>query len=278
VVHGTGADERLNRIVTLGGSTTDPIVERSWPEQLAAQMREAGYRVLVYNGGVAGYSSSQELLKLLRDGLTQKPHVVVSLNGINDMAFLHAVPGHPMVHPYQVRMLEAAAGQHPFPILPNFSALAKRVMDVGPPAIELGAHNGASPFEQWRRNIRSMHALCGEFGVDYRCFLQPVLGIGAYTPTAGEEAMLAETQAQHAKRRDYRAEMAAFYEAARSFAAQKRWCEDLTDLFAGQAGVYHDARHLTPQGNAQVAKAVLDVLRKDGLIRRNVPGEWGEAP
>ena len=58
-------------IVILGGSTSDPVLYASkadaWPQILSQKMREANQPGTVVNGGVGGYSSSQELLKLVRD-------------------------------------------------------------------------------------------------------------------------------------------------------------------------------------------------------------------
>jgi hypothetical protein len=73
-------------ILTLGGSTTDGIRRgHSWPEELSKLMTADGNSGTVVNGGTGGYSSNQELLKLIRDGLEFKPDIVISYSGINDM-------------------------------------------------------------------------------------------------------------------------------------------------------------------------------------------------
>jgi hypothetical protein len=80
-------------ILVLGGSATDGLFykfanKKTWPYYLNEKLIQNNlndYRV--YNGGVGGYSSSQELLKLIIDGQRIKEDVkyVISFNGSNDM-------------------------------------------------------------------------------------------------------------------------------------------------------------------------------------------------
>lgn len=102
----------LPRIVALGGSTTDPLTgvflgdsdvapddPANWPRQFAAILESRHREAEVLNGGVAGYSSNQELFKFIRDALPLRPRLVICLNGVNEMGFIHSVPNHPMIHP-----------------------------------------------------------------------------------------------------------------------------------------------------------------------------------
>ena len=82
-------------IAVLGGSTTDPIVMsdredidwHTWPLFLWNLCDEAGLTCTILNGGVGGFTSSQEPMKLVRDVLPAKPDIVISLNGINEWYF-----------------------------------------------------------------------------------------------------------------------------------------------------------------------------------------------
>jgi len=74
------------RIVALGGSTTDPLDPGNWPRALQRLLANQGVPAVVFNGGVSGYSSNQELLKLIRDALPLEPDLVLSLSGINRIA------------------------------------------------------------------------------------------------------------------------------------------------------------------------------------------------
>lgn len=80
-------------ILVLGGSATDGLFykyanKKTWPYYLNEKLIQNNlndYRV--YNGGVGGYSSSQELLKLIIDGqrISEDIKYVISFNGSNDM-------------------------------------------------------------------------------------------------------------------------------------------------------------------------------------------------
>ncbi len=119
---GDPSDPRAYRILTLGGSTADTRYDaNNWPGQLYDRLRASGQPVVLFNGGIVGYTTSQELFKLLRDGLLLQPDLVISVNGINDWgAFL--VEDHPMVNTYQHYLLQQLTGEtgpNPPTLLPN---------------------------------------------------------------------------------------------------------------------------------------------------------------
>lgn len=72
------------RIVLLGGSTTDGWLYefKSWADFLYEKC--IGYHVTIFNGGISGYTSTQELVKLLRDGITLNPDMIILYDGVND--------------------------------------------------------------------------------------------------------------------------------------------------------------------------------------------------
>jgi hypothetical protein len=78
-------------IVTLGGSTTSGFYQHfsdghTWPLFLEGIVSKKGYQVI--NGGVGGYSSSQELLKLITEvRRLRNVKLVISFNGINETPF-----------------------------------------------------------------------------------------------------------------------------------------------------------------------------------------------
>ena len=73
------------RIVVLGGSTTDGELFpfKSWSHFLLEKIGDKN--VTIYNGGVVGYTSTHELIKLLRDVLFMEPDMIIVYDGFNDM-------------------------------------------------------------------------------------------------------------------------------------------------------------------------------------------------
>lgn len=74
------------KIVTMGGSTTDPYVYNfpCWSELLYEKFIERGMDVCVICGGCAAYKSAQELIKLIRDVIPLRPDIVLDYTGFND--------------------------------------------------------------------------------------------------------------------------------------------------------------------------------------------------
>lgn len=83
------------KIAVLGGSTTDGKFTffKSWPELMYEELGNQNFKnVTVYNGGVSGYASGQELLKLIRDMIPLKPDMVIVYDGFNDLNYRNPYP------------------------------------------------------------------------------------------------------------------------------------------------------------------------------------------
>jgi hypothetical protein len=87
-------EQKTDLILTLGGSTTDGFYQKisngiTWPNALSKILDKNNSKLSVINGGVGGYDSSQELIKLLLDlpRINREKNVkfIISLNGINEL-------------------------------------------------------------------------------------------------------------------------------------------------------------------------------------------------
>lgn len=255
------------RIVTLGGSTTAPS-KFDWPSTLHRLLISEGYEVEVLNGGVAGYSSSQDLLKFLRDVVNLKPDIVIAVEGVNDLGFIHAIPKHPMVHPYQYKLMQHL-WQAPVKVLPNTQLAIRQVLRAGQwrvSGISLGPPTKMEPVESWFKNVRTMSIIATEFGIHYLNILQPILGFGQLKPSTDESKMLRDIE----KREYYLKSLRSFYPAAKKMAAQRGEILDLTDLFSGHSNVYRDPRHQTETGVEILAAAILEEMMSRGWMRPTV--------
>ena len=230
---GNHPDEKEWKILTLGGSTSDPTLcnLRSWPEVLFNRLDSMDRCVTVYAGGIGGYTSAQEMKKLLRDGLTLQPDIVISYSGINDAVGRYPDTGHPF---------------H----LKEESGLAKRLVDEkaavntlqsGVPMEEmtLGVPDPESRFSYWLRNERSMHGLCSEFGIRFFSLLQP----------AQENYMTHN----------------AFYREAEERLREESfpWLKDARRLFEDTPEVFYDFCHVYESGNRRIAQLVLQLLLRE---------------
>ncbi|MCP5046506.1 MAG: hypothetical protein GY940_04990 [bacterium] len=272
--------KNIIRIIALGGSTTDPGDANNWAKKLADVIKEKKleHRIEIYNGGVSGYSSNQELLKMLRDCLPLQPDIVISMNGVNEVGYYHSVKGHPMVEPYQKKIFsnltKSSAGTSP--VFPNTVALIKAMLakkkdkeDIIA-GINYGPKVKTTPEAQWKRNIRIINTIAREFNIKYLCFLQPIMGFGQYQPTPPENKMLEKKVEIFKKKRiDYLGDVNGFYRQAKAISEDLDFCIDITDIFKSSNGVYRDPRHPNAKGYRQIAETVFNELEKRGLIPRN---------
>ncbi len=90
-LYGDADNPNALKIVALGGSTTESTLHyiKGWVQYFTEYLRQNNISAVVYCGGVCAYTSSQELLKLIRDVIPLKPDIVLSYSGNND---LHLFP------------------------------------------------------------------------------------------------------------------------------------------------------------------------------------------
>lgn len=276
------------RIFTLGGSTTDPLILQNapsigpdnWPKLLRDQCNDHETACQVYNGGVGGFSSSQELFKLIRDVTPLDPDVVISLNGVNETYHCQDTD-HPLVNSYTIDLMhsifDADNPKHgrtyvdPF-LFPNTMYLVRHFKvryftddGKGDDRAYFGVKNIKSPAQVWETNVRMMHGIAKSMGFEYQVFLQPLIGFGQYTPNETERSWGPES----GKDPNYWSCVTQVFSAARKICREELdFCTDITDVFANHgSGLYHDNRHPNAKGNRIMAEAIFKDLRLRQLVQ-----------
>lgn len=228
-----GKDNKSDyRIVVLGGSTTDggAYPFKSWADYLYEKC--AGYDVTIFNGGISGYTSTQELIKLLRDVMNLYPDMIIVYDGVNDVTINYRHK--PYSFPYLESVFSAAAGGE---------ALLK--------TNHLYADDRES-FDIWIGNIEFMHAIAQSKGVEFFSFLQPML-------CSKEESSLSLRE-KTIIREDFVREKEYVLDAGkyRRMAKERRieqthdYMYDLSDIF-DKEDVYMDHCHVCEDGNKIIA-------------------------
>lgn len=249
------------RIVTLGGSTTEGLhTESAWPALLQEELARRGVRAVVLNGGVSGYGSGQELMKLIRDVVPLRPDVVVAFNGVNETGDSGDNLGTPFTNPYLENVLEEALeGKAPW-LLPNAVSWLRRTLAPGDRVTLIDPPDPpGTTAEEWARHVRIMNAVSREFGIRFVSFLQPAFGIGSYRPTDEEAQRVVRNGGCNSPRQ-------VFYEEAMRLAAARDDIVDLTEAFAGASDVYQDHCHVVEKGNRIVATRIADELGRRGWL------------
>lgn len=245
------------RMVVLGGSTADPgsFIGTSWPRMLSDLVTEEGVRATVYNGAVTGYTSAQELVKLLRDVPALKPDVVVLYSGINNN---HLVKDYPFMTDYQVKLGGLLHGE------------ALPTVNLGRLEPWRGLAHGAEGFnkyEWWLGHMRTARDFCAGMGMRCHCVLQPNLMTkppGCLLPDEREYLLNRSFMGRPGLTpQGYRQIALGFCDAV---AAEQPsdWLHDLTHVFDdAREPVYEDGIHVNARGNALVARAVWDIIKED---------------
>lgn len=242
------------RVLVLGNSTTDSSTANlnSWPYYLYLELSKiCRQNVVVYNGGVSGYHSGQELLKLCRDGLDLKPSMVISFNGVTEIGGMDTrVEGRKLVHKYQWRMWEN--------IMECPGAIPDSLHMRNLKRLSAGSRETLSNSEIWINNERKMYALCREFNIKFIGCLQPMIARGCVLDTE-IKALLYDMGIDE----EYYKIQNQFIDDAVRQMEEYHYLKNLTMVFDGKDQMYHDSMHYSEQGNQVIANAVAGLIMKE---------------
>ena len=237
------------RIMSMGNSTS-LWPSAAWSMELGQMLQAEGHRVAVYNGAGKGATSSQELMRVMRDAPGIAPHVIVSLSGICDIGYLLNAADQPFAHKYTRRVMD-------------FVAADDIVSDV-----VYGYPDTSAPADVWCRNQRMARVLADEMGIPIVTFLQAVQGFGRYDQTPEEADTLARKGqvVLAAAGIPYSEAVTQFYTRVREIIAARPadfdHVVDFTDVFADCPGAYRDHRHQAPKGVTHLAQKMLPIVRR----------------
>ena len=269
------------RVVALGGSTTDGYLQYadgfSWPYWLSSLCE----RCEVINGGVAGFSSSRELLKMVRDVtlLTPSPALVISLNGIND---IYNYDGAlelqmPYYRPVQLQMLSAerfiSIGTSAS-VLPNTRRVLEAALAHLPAWHGTGKYKAMLPIADlkskgalWRRNVTLMRDVAHSIGARYLVFVQPALGLYA---DKNEKMGQADRALLGGLSDDYVRNLNKTFSEIREQCRTLDFCVDISAVLNARADdLYRDPRHPNKSGNRIIAETIYHHLKGDPAIKNS---------
>lgn len=235
------------RLMCIGNSTS-LWPDAAWSLELGKLLLAADHSVSIFNGAGKGNSSSQEVMRVLRDVSGIKPDIIVSLSGICDIGYLLNGKGMPFRHKYTRRVLDGAKS-------------AGLISDV-----VYGYPNELSPAEVWCLNQRLAKAAAEVQGVPLVTFLQAVQGYGTYSQSPEEVAFYATKSPVILKAADkpYGECVIEFYTEVKQImaATPKTYAHvvDFTEVFADCPGAYRDHRHQSPKGVLHLSQKMMPIV------------------
>ncbi len=228
------------KIAVLGGSTTDGSLYpfKSWPQLL---FEEIGMQnITIYNGGVTGYTSGEELLKLIRDIIPLNPNMIIVYDGFNDLN-------------------KSSNVQYPFT-----NGYLKQLFDYASDHIDdercnnnicMGIAAQQNRFSNWFSNIRTMYAVANERNIAFFCFCQPVLSskmkhtISEKNQLLSNEATIVELYVKEA----FRTQIS-------QLSSRPKYMYDLSSIFDEEEDVYMDICHVWEKGNRIIASEIKKII------------------
>jgi len=238
-------------ILITGGSTSDiTLYPNNWPVEFCALLKQRGIKAKLYCAGVGGYSSGQELLKLMRDGLDTGPWLHISYSGANE--FFDAS----YVSIFEQGFYETEFEKGPSSwLLPNTVMFMRDMFRVNHPGLRLRPNVVMPSAEFWKKNMRLMHGIAVENKYRFIGFLQPVLGSGKFDqPMPGHEDAVARYKQG--------------YPALRQ-ACKAEYLIDLSAAFDTCKGnVFMDNCHIHDAFQQVVATNILWALEEKGVFEK----------
>lgn len=244
-------EERNYRIAVLGGSTSTSGYYRfkSWPEIFYE--RYCGSNVTVLNGAVEGYTSAQELIKLMRDIICMQPDLVIVYDGYNDIMSGAAFPNtlNLFAFPYMKTIMEHASGKMEDEICDD-----KRDIFYGIPS-------SGSLIDAWLKNIEYMHEICEIHKIKFMSFMQPMFY--SKSQISLKRDIILE------KKWDFRIKLPGvtnspeeeFRNRASDICQSHEYIFNLTHIFDDK-DVYMDCCHVFEEGNVIIADEIHKIIEK----------------
>lgn len=231
------------RIVALGNSTTEDgrNVFPSWPELLYSIFQENGMDCIVYNCGTAGYTSLQEFIRLLRDGVGLQPDYVLQLSGVVDI-------------------LTEEKNDFGF-LFPKLLHACEKVCDKEKgDLLETGIKSNLDIINKWLLYVKCTYAASKSIGSKYRCFIQPNFLSKKGKVSIHDRKLELMENAFYSKEVIRRANE--FRGMGNQIEKENPFITDLSAIF-DDMDVYLDASHVYECGNHILAQKIWEKIKLD---------------
>lgn len=232
-------------IAVLGGSTTDSMLDSHVCPWVEIMFRKYCVKnITIFNGGVSGYYSGQELIKLKRDMLKLNPDLCIVYDGYNDLmqGILHK----------RFKYLEDMV---------NFAG--EHISDtIGKPYEKQAAWTGIpsknNPIDDWLENIECMYAISESRGIKFFSFMQPML----FTKKKLDDhsKTILQTMLFHGDNQCFMKIANQFRDKAEKITNSHSYIYNLTDIFDDD-DVYVDIAHVYDNGNEIVADHIWNIIK-----------------
>lgn len=257
-------DEGALTIVTLGGSTTQPYLVRNkcWSQYLSEILVRENVPHKLYCGGAFSYGVTQELLKLMRDGMWLKPDIVLSYSGYNNACRVGLGEKQWFILKYVEDLFEDIS-------------VSNSTMLGGIHGLNHGIHPDVNAFDYWLFYEQMMAAICNNFHIYFKCFLQPMAPskngycFSDAAHLAAEHIFWNKKEKrwqylEYGKRDELIDRIVTDIQLFREKGAgvKDEWYVDFSGIFDGIDDIYIDSCHVYERGNRIIAEKVYNEIKE----------------
>lgn len=245
VIYGEDKKEDY-KIAILGASTAESKLYpfRSWAQLLYEELSKCLSKntLTIYNGSVSGYTSGQELIKLIRDIIPLNPNMIIVYDGGNEFG---TDVGYPFCFPYAKRVYEFGGKHMEEDDYTDFSK-----------GVYAGINNGLNEFKGWLFNSRNMHAIAVDHNIKFFNFCQPILGCKEGMSYEEKNIMLSMPSGQADTYREF-----SFRKQLMKEENIPNYIYNITDIFDNIDDIYLDAFHVkNEKANRIIANKIKEVV------------------
>lgn len=283
-------NRNLPAIVALGGSTTSGFYQNyangyTYPLYLNGLVNEHNFQII--NGGIGGYNSTQELLKMIFEVRKLKSNikVIFSLNGINEYEYGGLLEGKyrdiksfPFLTKIQEdifinqKWIDQKLGVE---ILPNIkSALifltkkhTAKINEFSKGEDDFNKLINAS--ERWFLNVKAMKEVAKSIDAKYFVFLQPTLGLEGIQNTRPKNLDSSDAKLFNTLSDQYLFDINTLYKELKNYCKSLDYCFDISDIAPPSGSNYSDIRHHNQNGNKLIALEIFNTLKAADILNPN---------
>lgn len=218
-------DGKRIRILVLGGSTSsEEMHPENWISKLYYKLKKQNIETVIYNGAHTCNDIVDEVLRLIRDGNSLEPHIVISMSGVNNLNY------------------KESSNQF------NQSSFISWIRDMAPNKDYCsGVYSDESLYVFWNRNQKLLKVLSEFYGAIFLGFLQPMnitmrqMNLWEKSTYELEEHMIGARDFMH-------------------LANNNDNYINLMSLFEHQDEMYFDMCHYTNKAQGIIAEKVYEVI------------------
>lgn len=238
-------------IMISGGSTTDPCYLAdvpSWTFYLQELLDRDNISAQIINIAEKGYTSAQELLSLIREGISEMPDIFISYSGYNDIATANDIKDGKH-YEYTSRN-----------IVLTFDKLLNNIRKEEKfPDIYMGKLDNKFG-SQYIVNMRIMNAICKEFSCQFIGILQPSL---LTIPRELMQSDFAKRVADDVSVQENRKRWMEVYRNYKEELKKYSYLYDFTNILNENDDVFEDVCHVNESGNRIIAQKVFELLKRE---------------